>query len=82
MSRLTIRKDSCELDFLALGALIHRLDPGVIPLVTSLAGRGRRVIIAGTDTDFRGEPFGPMPQLMAVAEVVGRDCPCHPPARG
>jgi 2-dehydro-3-deoxygluconokinase len=31
MSRLTIRKDSCELDFLALGALIHRLDPGVIP---------------------------------------------------
>ena len=48
------------------------LDPGIIPLVTSLAGRGRRVIIAGTDTDFRGEPFGPMPQLMAVAEVVDK----------
>ena len=31
MSSLNIRKDSCELDFLALGALIHRLDPGVIP---------------------------------------------------
>lgn len=48
------------------------LDPGIIPLVTSLAGRGRRVIIAGTDTDFRGEPFGSMPQLMAVAEVVDK----------
>ena len=31
MSGLNIRKDPCELDFLALGALIHRLDPGVIP---------------------------------------------------
>jgi len=48
------------------------LDDGVIPLVTSLAGRGRRVIIAGTDTDFRGEPFGPMPSLMAIAEVVDK----------
>jgi thymidine kinase len=48
------------------------LDPGIIPLVTSLAGRGRRVIIAGTDTDFRGEPFGSMPQLMAIAEVVDK----------
>jgi thymidine kinase len=48
------------------------LDNGIIPLVTSLAGRGRRVILAGTDTDFRGEPFGPMPQLMAVAEVVDK----------
>jgi thymidine kinase len=48
------------------------LDAGIVELVTSLAGRGRRVIVAGTDTDFRGEPFGPMPQLMAVAEVVDK----------
>ncbi len=48
------------------------LDPGIVSLVTSLAARGRRVIIAGTDTDFRGEPFGPMPQLMAIAEVVDK----------
>ncbi len=48
------------------------LDAGIVDLVTSLAGRGRRVICAGTDTDFRGEPFGPMPQLMAVAEVVDK----------
>jgi thymidine kinase len=30
------------------------------------------VILAGTDTDFRGEPFGPMPDLMAIAEVVDK----------
>ena len=46
------------------------LDAGVVALATSLAERGRRVLLAGTDTDFRGEPFGSMPQLMAVAEVV------------
>jgi thymidine kinase len=31
-----------------------------------------RVIVAGTETDFRGEPFGAMPQLLAVAEVVDK----------
>ena len=48
------------------------LDAGIVDLATSLAERGRRVIIAGTDTDFRGEPFGAMPQLMAVAELVDK----------
>ncbi len=48
------------------------LDSGIVDVATSLAERGRRVIIAGTDTDFRGEPFGAMPQLMAVAEVVDK----------
>ena len=48
------------------------LDDGIIAASTALAERGRRVILAGTDTDFRGEPFGPMPQLMAVAEVVDK----------
>jgi thymidine kinase len=48
------------------------LDDGIVELVTSLAARGRRVILAGTDTDFRGEPFGPMPELMAIAEVVDK----------
>jgi thymidine kinase len=37
-----------------------------------LADDGRRVIIAGLDTDFRGEPFGPMPLLMAEAEKVDK----------
>ena len=48
------------------------LDAGIVELATSLAERGRRVILAGTDTDFRGEPFGAMPELMAVAEVVDK----------
>ncbi|HEX4932066.1 MAG TPA: thymidine kinase, partial [Gemmatimonadaceae bacterium] len=48
------------------------LDAAVIELVTQLADRGMRVILAGTDTDFRGEPFGPMPQLLAIAEVVDK----------
>lgn len=48
------------------------LDGGVVEVASDLALRGRRVILAGTDTDFRGEPFGPMPELMAVAEVVDK----------
>ncbi|MFQ5810784.1 MAG: thymidine kinase [Armatimonadota bacterium] len=48
------------------------LDPGVVDICTALAQRGVRVIVAGTDTDFRGEPFGPVPELLAVAEVVDK----------
>ena len=48
------------------------LDDGIVELVTSLAQRGLRVIVAGTDLDFRGEPFGPMPQLLAIAELVDK----------
>ncbi len=48
------------------------LDASVVALATSLAERGVRVVVAGTDTDFRGEPFGPMPELLAVAEVVDK----------
>jgi thymidine kinase len=48
------------------------LDEGIVRVVTSLAERGRRVILAGIDTDFRGEPFGAMPHLMAVAESVDK----------
>ena len=48
------------------------LDSGIVGLVTSLAQRGLRVIVAGTDLDFRGEPFGAMPQLLAIAELVDK----------
>jgi thymidine kinase len=51
---------------------VQFLDDGIVALATSLAERGRRVILAGTDTDFRGEPFGPMGTLMAIAEVVDK----------
>jgi thymidine kinase len=40
--------------------------------VSSLADRGMRVIVAGLDTDFRGEPFGPLPVIMAQAERVDK----------
>jgi len=48
------------------------LDDAIVDVSTALAERGVRVIVAGTDTDFRGEPFGAMAQLMAVAETVDK----------
>jgi thymidine kinase len=48
------------------------LDAGIVGVATALAARGARVILAGVDTDFRGEPFGPMGDLMAVAEQVDK----------
>ncbi len=39
---------------------------------TTLANRGVRVIVAGLDMDYKGNPFGPMPQLMASAEYVSK----------
>jgi thymidine kinase len=48
------------------------LDDGVVDVVNALADRGTRVIVAGTDMDFRGEPFGPMPGLLAIAEKVDK----------
>ena len=45
-------------------------DDDVVNVACELAEKGLRVIAAGLDTDFRGEPFGPMPALMAKAEKV------------
>jgi thymidine kinase len=42
----------------------------LVEVCQALANRGVRVIIAGLDTDFQGNPFGPMPRLMAIAEDV------------
>ena len=47
-------------------------DDEIGPIVQHLADQGLRVIVAGLDTDFRGEPFGPMPELMAKAEIVDK----------
>jgi thymidine kinase len=46
------------------------LDHGLVDVCNELANRGVRVIIAGLDMDFRGQPFGPMPQLCAIADDV------------
>ncbi len=47
-------------------------DDGIVDVTQQLAERALRVIVAGLDTDFRGEPFGPMPILMAKAEHVDK----------
>ena len=47
-------------------------DPEVVQIAEELATRGIRVLVAGLDTDFRGEPFGPMPILMSMAEDVDK----------
>ena len=45
-------------------------DDSLVEVCNELANNGKRVIIAGLDMDFKGVPFGPMPQLMAIAEDV------------
>jgi thymidine kinase len=45
-------------------------DPEIVDVLNTLANNGLRVIVAGLDMDSEGRPFGPMPQLLAVAEFV------------
>jgi thymidine kinase len=45
-------------------------DSAVVEVVERLALRGIRVVVAGLDMDYLGRPFGPMPQLLAIAEQV------------
>ena len=47
-------------------------DSDIVPITQQLADRGIRVIAAGLDMDFRGEPFGPIPILMSKAEEVSK----------
>jgi thymidine kinase len=49
---------------------VQWFDSGIVDVAEYLAGKGVRVILAGLDQDFRGEPFGPMPELLALAEEV------------
>mgnify|MGYP001469282403 FL=1 len=48
------------------------LDRDIVAVASALAARGVRIILAGTDTDFRGEAFGPMGDLLAIAESVSK----------
>jgi thymidine kinase len=74
-----------SIDVSSSAELLERVDPGTevvgidegqffdadLPAAaTALANQGRRVIIAGLDTDYLGKPFEPMPQLLAIAEYV------------
>jgi thymidine kinase len=47
-------------------------DTGLVDLVTRLADRGVRVVVAGLDQDYRRRPFGPMPAILALAEEVDK----------
>ena len=47
-------------------------DAAIVPIAERLADDGIRVIVAGLDMDFRGEPFGPMPALMSQAEEISK----------
>lgn len=49
---------------------VQFLDGGVVDVANDLADRGVRVILAGTDMDFRGQTFGPIGDLLAIAETV------------
>ena len=51
---------------------VQFFDPGIVSVVRALVLDGRRVICAGLDLDFRGEPFGPVPTLLALAERVDK----------
>jgi len=43
---------------------------GIVEVCNTLANRGKRVIVAGLDQDYRGIPFEPMPQLLSIAEYI------------
>ncbi|MFY7993553.1 MAG: thymidine kinase [Bacteriovoracaceae bacterium] len=49
---------------------VQFFDDAIITVVTKLAARGYRVICAGLDLDYRAQPFGPMPMLLALADDV------------
>ena len=51
---------------------VQFLDDGIVEVADALANRGVRVVLAGTDVDFRGLPFGALPTLMCIAEVVDK----------
>lgn len=51
---------------------VQFFEEGIIHVCETLADRKMRVICAGLDRDFRGEPFGPMPEVLALAEYVDK----------
>lgn len=52
---------------------VQFFDEGVVDLCERLANNGVRVIVAGLDQDYMGQPFGPMPRLLSVAEYVTKE---------
>jgi thymidine kinase len=71
-----IIKDINEVIELSKNAQVIGIDEGqffsqdIVEVCNNLAGKGKRVIVAGLDQDYRGVPFEPMPQLLAIAEYI------------
>src|SRR2546423_5442777 len=63
-SRLDVRTEIIGIDEAQF------LGEAIVPLVIRLADMGKRVLIAGLDTDYLGRPFHPMPELLAVADEI------------
>ena len=69
-------KDANEIIPLSLEAQVVAIDEAqfykknLVKVCKTLANMGKRVIIAGLDTDYRGEPFHPIPELLAIAEYI------------
>ncbi len=58
-----------EVDVIAIDE-VQFFDEAILKVTEHLAAQGKRVMVAGLDTNFRGEPFGVMPMLMTTAEFV------------
>jgi len=66
-----------KIDVIAIDE-VQFFDEEIVSVVNQLANDGYRVIVAGLDLDFRGEPFTPVPELMALAESVTKlQAVCH-----
>ncbi|MER3523142.1 MAG: thymidine kinase [Ignavibacteria bacterium] len=74
--RSMVVSDAREIEQLAQDAQVIGIDEGqffdltLVDVTERLANHGKRVVIAGLDQDYRGKPFEPMPQLLAVAEYI------------
>jgi thymidine kinase len=72
----TVVDDASEILSLCANAQVVGVDEGqffkanLVEVCEKLANQGKRVIVAGLDQDYRGKPFEPMPQLLAVAEYI------------
>jgi thymidine kinase len=72
----TVVDDATEIIALCKDAQVVGVDEGqffkanLVDVCEKLANQGKRVIVAGLDQDYRGKPFEPMPQLLAVAEYI------------
>jgi len=78
LSALTVASSGEMREKLTLGVEVVGIDEaqffdrGLVDLVTELADLGVRVIVAGLALDFRRRPFGPSPELMAIAEYIAK----------